>query len=126
MAVAVVRAAGAAGIALSCAGRVSSCQCRSPVRDAPPACHRRRAAASARPASAAREPEVMRRVPIAPRADWQKRVATKGLIYHDTDDGRPYWDESAYYEFSAREIDVLDQATCALDQLCLKAVQHIV
>src|SRR5262245_29112919 len=68
----------------------------------------------------------MRRVSITPRADWQKRVAAKGLIFHDTDEGQPYWDESAYYEFNAREIDVLDQATCALDQLCLQAVQHII
>ena len=68
----------------------------------------------------------MRRIPVAPRADWRERVAAKGLVFHTTDEGQSYWDESVHYEFSAREIDVLEQATLALDELCLQAVQHVV
>jgi len=37
-----------------------------------------------------------------------------------------YWDESACYEFSAREIDTLEAATSALQELCVEAGQRIV
>lgn len=47
------------------------------------------------------------------------------MFYH-TADGIPYWDESAYYEFQSSEIDVLEAATYALNDLCLKAVQHVI
>ena len=43
------------------------------------------------------------------------------MFYH-TADGVPYWDESAYYEFTAAEIDTLEAATYALDTMCLDAV----
>ena len=36
-----------------------------------------------------------------------------GLTYH-TADGIPYWDESAYYEFSAAEVDRLVQGIFGL------------
>jgi glutathionylspermidine synthase len=60
-----------------------------------------------------------------PRADWQKTVESQGMLYH-TADGVPYWDESAYYEFNAAEIDELEDATYALDELCLAAVEHVI
>ncbi len=43
----------------------------------------------------------MKRIKHDVRPNWQKTVESQGLIYH-TADGVPYWDESAYYEFSAR------------------------
>ena len=43
----------------------------------------------------------MRRHTIDPRADWQRSVERMGLTYHTLEDGSPYWDESAYWEFSA-------------------------
>ena len=67
----------------------------------------------------------MKRVAASPRPDWQQRVESQGLHYH-TLDGEPYWDESAYYAFQAGEIDELEQATYALHDLCLKAVEHVV
>ncbi len=65
----------------------------------------------------------MRRVQIQPRSGWQKTVESQGMFYH-TADGVPYWDESAYYEFTSAEIDTLEAATYTLDALCLDAVQH--
>jgi len=66
----------------------------------------------------------MRRHRTQPRDDWQKIVESQGMHYH-TADGVPYWDESVYYEFTAREIEVLEEATYALDKMCLAAVQHV-
>jgi glutathionylspermidine synthase len=66
----------------------------------------------------------MRRHHTSPRNDWQKIVESQGMYYH-TADGVPYWDESVYYEFTDREIDALEEATYALDKMCLAAVQHV-
>jgi glutathionylspermidine synthase len=59
------------------------------------------------------------------RTDWQQTVESQGLHYH-TLDGVPYWDERAYYEFTTAEIDRLEEATYALDKMCLAAVQHVI
>lgn len=67
----------------------------------------------------------MRRSSIAPRSNWEKKVEELGLIFHHTREG-VYWNESAYYEFSAKEIDVLEAATNELQRLCLLAGQNIV
>src|SRR4051812_24464828 len=66
----------------------------------------------------------MRRLAITPRADWQARVESQGLHFH-TLDQQPYWDESACYAFTGAEIDELEKATCAVNDMCLKAVDHI-
>jgi glutathionylspermidine synthase len=63
----------------------------------------------------------MRRRTLTPRADWQKRVEKIGLTYHTLADGTPYWDESAYWEFSAREIDRIEAATNEIQSLALAA-----
>jgi glutathionylspermidine synthase len=67
----------------------------------------------------------MKRVQLTPRADWQAKVEKVGLTFH-TFDGEPYWDESAAYEFTAREIDQLEAAANTLHELCLKAAQHVI
>src|SRR5208283_3061062 len=46
-----------------------------------------------------------------------------GFSFHTGDD--VYWDESAYYQFSSEEVDVLEDATTELFNRCLDAVQHI-
>ena len=63
----------------------------------------------------------MRRLTLTPRSDWQKRVEKAGLTFHTLADGTPYWDESAYWQFTAREVDRLEAATAELQELCLKA-----
>ncbi|MBX7103532.1 MAG: glutathionylspermidine synthase family protein [Gemmataceae bacterium] len=59
-----------------------------------------------------------------PRPDWQARVESQGLHFH-TLDGVPYWDESACYEFTTSEIDDLEKASYTLNDLCLKALEHV-
>jgi glutathionylspermidine synthase len=63
----------------------------------------------------------MRRLTATPRRDWQDRVARVGLTYHTLADGSPYWDESAYWEFSSAEIDRLEAATAEIQRLALAA-----
>ena len=68
----------------------------------------------------------MQRLRLTPRTDWQRRVESVGLTFHTTDDGQPYWDESACYVFTPHEIDQIEAATYALNDLCLKAVDHVI
>jgi len=63
----------------------------------------------------------MRRLTVTPRSDWQKRVDRVGLTYHTLADGTPYWDEGAYWELTAGEIDRLEAATAEVQRLALAA-----
>ncbi|HSV28593.1 MAG TPA: glutathionylspermidine synthase family protein, partial [Candidatus Omnitrophota bacterium] len=65
----------------------------------------------------------MRRLPCTPRPDWGDRVESLGFDFH-TIDGAIYWDERAYWHFTAAEIDILDDASAELHGLCLQAVEH--
>jgi glutathionylspermidine synthase len=67
----------------------------------------------------------MERRRTAPRADWEQKNATAGLIFDQADD-QPYWQEEAYYEFSAREVDDLEEATNTLHGLCLEAAAEVI
>ncbi|MDE1178530.1 MAG: glutathionylspermidine synthase family protein [Edaphobacter sp.] len=75
----------------------------------------------------------MRRIATIPRDNWQQKVEAAGLIFH-TPEGegggaspdRPYWDESAEYQFEAEEIDKLEAAANVLQDMCLEAAQHVV
>jgi glutathionylspermidine synthase len=67
----------------------------------------------------------MRRLTIDPRPNWKKRVEEYGLYYH-TLRGEPYWDESACYQFTAYEVDRIEEATNALHAMCLELVQEVI
>ncbi len=67
----------------------------------------------------------MQRITVKPRPDWPAKVEQVGLTFHSLD-GEPYWDESAAYHFSAREIDELESTANALHELCLKAAEHVI
>jgi glutathionylspermidine synthase len=67
----------------------------------------------------------MERIPITPRPDWREKVEAVGLTYHTLDDA-VYWDESAYYRFTAGEVDRLEQATAELQEMCVKAAGHVI
>jgi glutathionylspermidine synthase len=67
----------------------------------------------------------MRRERSAARAGWQETVAAQGLPYH-TPEGQTYWDESACYQFSAAEVDVIEKATNDLQEMCLEAAQFVI
>ncbi|MGW0560292.1 glutathionylspermidine synthase family protein [Streptomyces sp. NPDC003016] len=72
----------------------------------------------------------MKRHTIEPRPDWQRTVEEQGLVYPLTrfPDGslRPYWDESAYYEFSLPEVEALEEVVEELHAMCLAAAAYIV
>src|SRR4051812_15331413 len=75
----------------------------------------------------------MTRHPITPRPDWEKTVESQGFHFHTAEDEEsedagpiPYWDESAYYHFTSPEIDAIEAATYALDEMCLSAVQYVI
>jgi glutathionylspermidine synthase len=66
----------------------------------------------------------MRRIATTPRPAWQERVEEAGLAWHTGE--RPYWNESAWYEFTAREIETLEAATNELEAMTLRAVESII
>lgn len=67
----------------------------------------------------------MKRIKNDVRPNWQKTVESQGMIYHTANEV-PYWDESAYYEFTSKQVDELEAATNDLHRICLEAVQHII
>jgi glutathionylspermidine synthase len=67
----------------------------------------------------------MRRHGISPRPDWAARVEALGFDFH-TLEGASYWDESAYFEFSATQIDAVEDAADELHRLCLAAAERVV
>ena len=68
----------------------------------------------------------MRRIALAERPDWRARAADCGFGFHTIDDA-PYWDESAYYAFSLREIeDGIEAPTEELHAMALDMVDRIV
>jgi glutathionylspermidine synthase len=67
----------------------------------------------------------MTRLTLTPRPNWRREAERLGFTYH-TPGGQTYWDESACYRFTSREIDLLEAATAELQNLCLKAAQHII
>jgi len=68
----------------------------------------------------------MQRIANAPRPDWQRKVeAELGFAFHSPG-GDPYWTEDAHYEFTADEIDLLDDTATELHALCLEACRHVV
>jgi glutathionylspermidine synthase len=66
----------------------------------------------------------MQRIACPPRPDWQHRVEDAGLAWHTNE--RPYWNESAFYRFTAREVDELEAATNELEAITLRAAEHII
>jgi glutathionylspermidine synthase len=67
----------------------------------------------------------MQRHRCPPRTAWRERVEAIGLTYHTHEDG-PYWDESACYEFTAGEIEVLERAARTLHFLCIEAAEQVI
>jgi glutathionylspermidine synthase len=67
----------------------------------------------------------MKRLTIPVRPDWQLKVEDLGLLYH-TVNGVPYWDESAAYEFTPREIETLENATNELQGIAIQTLEQII
>jgi len=66
----------------------------------------------------------MQRHRIMARPEWRSDVERVGLTYH-TVGTQAYWDESAYWEFTAVEIDRIESATAELQKMCLAAGDFI-
>ena len=60
-----------------------------------------------------------------PRPNWEATVESQGFYFHTADE-QPYWDESVYYRFANWQIAQIEKATYALNDMCLKAVQHVI
>lgn len=68
----------------------------------------------------------MHRIPVAERDDWKETAAEHGFNFH-TIAGAPYWDESAYYRFSLKQIeDELEDPTEAIENMCFAVVERAV
>jgi glutathionylspermidine synthase len=71
----------------------------------------------------------MQRIALAPRPNWWHTVEDLGLIWHSFPgqaDGKPYWNESACYRFTAAQIDTIEAATAELYRLLIAAGQHVI
>ena len=66
----------------------------------------------------------MKRIDMLPRPDWPQKMEELGFGFHSIDG--IYWDERACYEFSAAEIDTLEDATAELHQMCIDAAAHVI
>ncbi len=68
----------------------------------------------------------MRRIPLTPRPDWKDQAEKLGFHFH-TIDGEPYWDESAYYAFTLRQIeDDLEGPSQDLHDMAMALVDEVV
>lgn len=67
----------------------------------------------------------MQRIKNTPRHQWQQRVEALGFTFHTIQD-LPYWDESAYYRFSMKQVQELEHATNELYAMCVEAGEHII
>lgn len=68
----------------------------------------------------------MLRITHTPRANWQQLAAEFGFHFH-TMYGEPYWDESAYYQFTLPQIENhIEDPTADIHQMCLAVVERVV
>jgi glutathionylspermidine synthase len=67
----------------------------------------------------------MKKINIEERPGWRSYAESVGFNFH-TFDGEPYWDESAYYQFSMAQIEEdLEAPTEELHQMALSLVPEI-
>ncbi len=68
----------------------------------------------------------MQRQSVPPRPNGPKRLEEIGFDFHTPEEGR-YWDESAAYVFSLREIEEdLEAPTAEIEQMCLDFVGRVI
>jgi len=68
----------------------------------------------------------VKRIAISERGNWRARAAEAGFRFH-TIDGEPYWDESAYYAFTLRQIeDDIEDPSAELHAMALDLVGDVV
>ena len=68
----------------------------------------------------------MKRVKVKERPDWRSKADEFGFKFH-TMHGEPYWDESAYYQFTLAQIESdLEDPTEEIHSMCLEVVDRVV
>ncbi|MDR0218226.1 MAG: glutathionylspermidine synthase family protein [Enterobacteriaceae bacterium] len=67
----------------------------------------------------------MKRINITERPDWREKATEYGFNFH-TMYGQPYWSEEAYYQFSLKQVEEIEDATTELHQMCLQVVEKVV
>lgn len=68
----------------------------------------------------------MQRVRIAERSQWRARAEESGFRFH-TIDGLPYWDETAYYAFTLRQIEQdIEDPSAELHAMAMGLVDEVV
>ena len=68
----------------------------------------------------------MERIIAGERADWRELAGKMGFHFH-TLDGAPYWDESAHYRLTLREVEQdLENPTEQLHEMCMDLVARAV
>ena len=67
----------------------------------------------------------MLRIPITERPHWRQTADQFGFRFH-TIGGEPYWDESACYRFTLRQVEQdLEAVTAELHQMCMEVVARV-
>lgn len=68
----------------------------------------------------------MERIAIEERDDWKSQAESLGFNFH-TIDGAPYWDESACYRFTLKQIeDDIEDPSGAIENMCFDVVARAV
>jgi len=68
----------------------------------------------------------VQRIECAPRPHWRQLAESLGFHFHSVNDA-PYWDESAYYQFTLKQIEAdIETPTLELHQMCMDLVEKIV
>ena len=68
----------------------------------------------------------MFRMACQPRSNWQQLATEYGFHFH-TMYGQPYWDESAYYQFTLKQVEQdIEDPTAELHQMCLHVVDKVI
>jgi glutathionylspermidine synthase len=68
----------------------------------------------------------VKRIAIAERSNWRARADEAGFRFH-TIDGKPYWDETAYYAFTLRQIENdIEDPSAELHAMALDLVDEVV
>ena len=66
----------------------------------------------------------MHRIPVVERPDLKGTALEHGYEYRASD-GIPYWDETAYYRFTLRQIEEdLEKPAAEIDQMCFQLLDH--
>jgi glutathionylspermidine synthase len=66
----------------------------------------------------------MKRISITPRENWKEKLEALSFQFHSLDN--KYWNESAYYQLSMDQVDMLEKATNDLFRMCLEAVEYVI